>query len=83
MTHASVERQAPERRGSRKLALAGGVLYLMAFIFSIPAVFLYGPVLTDPAYILGVGADSQVLLGAVSTSSRPWRASASRLRSTR
>ena len=49
----------------RKLALAGGVLYLMTFIFSIPAVFLYGPVLSDPAYILSAGADSQVLLGAL------------------
>ncbi len=49
----------------RKLALAGGVLYLMTFIFSIPAVFLYGSVLTDPAYIVGPGADSQVLLGAL------------------
>ncbi len=49
----------------RKLALAGGVLYLMTFIFSIPAVFLYGPVLSDPAYILSPGADSQVLLGAL------------------
>ena len=51
--------------GWRKLALAGGVLYLMTFIFSIPAVFLYGPVLSDPAYILSAGADSQVLLGAL------------------
>ena len=49
----------------RKLALAGGVLYLMTFIFSIPAVLLYGPVLSDPAYIVGAGADSQVLLGAL------------------
>jgi hypothetical protein len=49
----------------RKLAFAGGVLYLMTFIFSIPAVFLYGPVLSDPAYILNAGADSQVLLGAL------------------
>ena len=49
----------------RKLALAGGVLYLMTFIFSIPAVLLYGPVLSDPAYILSAGADSQVLLGAL------------------
>lgn len=49
----------------RKFALAGGVLYLMTFIFSIPAVFLYGPVLSDPAYIVGAGADSQVLLGAL------------------
>jgi hypothetical protein len=49
----------------RKLALTGGLLYLMTFIFSIPAVFLYGPVLSDPAYILSAGADSQVLLGAL------------------
>ena len=49
----------------RKLALAGGIAYLMTFIFSIPAVFLYGPVLSDPAYILSAGADSQVLLGAL------------------
>jgi hypothetical protein len=51
--------------GWRKLSLAGGVLYLMTFIFSIPAVFLYGPVLSDPAYIVSAGADSQVLLGAL------------------
>src|SRR3954468_18389705 len=49
----------------RKLALAGGVLYLMTFIFSIPALVLYGPVLSDPAYILSAGADSRVLLGAL------------------
>jgi hypothetical protein len=47
----------------RTLSLAGGVLYLMTFIFSIPAVFLIGPVLDDPAYILSAGADRQVLLG--------------------
>ena len=49
----------------RQLALAGGIAYLMTFIFSIPAVFLYGPILSDPAYILSAGADSQVLLGAL------------------
>jgi len=48
----------------RTLALAGGVLYLMTFLFSIPAVFLLDPVLHDPNYIISVGADSQVLLGA-------------------
>jgi hypothetical protein len=48
----------------RKHALAGGVLYLMTFVFSIPAVFLLQPVLTDPSYIAGAGADGQVLLGA-------------------
>jgi hypothetical protein len=51
--------------GWRNLSLAGGVLYLMTFIFSIPAVLLYGPVLSDPAYIVSAGADSQVLLGAL------------------
>jgi hypothetical protein len=48
----------------RKLALAGGVLYLMTFLFSIPAVFLLDPVLHNPDYIVSAGADSQVLLGA-------------------
>ena len=47
----------------RKLALAGGVLYLITIVFSIPAVFLQGPVLTDPGYIAGAGADRQVLFG--------------------
>jgi hypothetical protein len=36
----------------------------MTFAFSIPAVFLLQPVLTDPNYIVSAGADSQVLLGA-------------------
>jgi len=48
----------------RKLALAGGVLYLMTFAFSIPAVFLLDPVLHNPSYIVGAGADGQALLGA-------------------
>ena len=36
----------------------------MTFLASIPAVFLMGPVLTDPTYVLGAGADNQVTLGA-------------------
>ena len=52
------------RRGSwRTLSLAGGVLYLMTFVFSIPAVFLLEPILSNPNYIVSTGADSQVLLG--------------------
>jgi len=47
----------------RRTAFAGGILYLMTFIFSIAAVFLLGPVLTDPTYIVSAGVDSQVLLG--------------------
>ena len=44
----------------RKTALAGGALYLITFFTSIPARILYGPVLSDPNYILGAGADTQV-----------------------
>lgn len=50
---------------TRRLALAGGVFYLLTFAFSIPAYFLYEPVLTDAAYIVGGGgADTRVILGA-------------------
>lgn len=51
---------------ARRLALASGVFYLLTFAFSIPAYFLYEPVLTDPAYIVGSGgADTRIILGAV------------------
>ena len=51
---------------TRRLALASGVFYLLTFVFSIPAYFLYEPVLTDHAYIIGSGgADTRVILGAL------------------
>ena len=51
---------------ARKLALAAGVFYLLTFIFSIPAFFLYEPVLTDSAYIVGSGgSDTRIILGAI------------------
>ena len=51
---------------TRRLALAAGVFYLLTFIFSIPAYFLYEPVLTDPGYIVGSGgADTRIILGAI------------------
>jgi hypothetical protein len=46
---------------TRRLALAAGVFYLLTFATSIPAFFLYEPVLTDP--IRG-GNDTLVTLGA-------------------
>ncbi|MFV2073790.1 MAG: DUF4386 domain-containing protein [Thermoanaerobaculales bacterium] len=49
----------------RKTALVAGVLYLITFISSIPAVFLLDPVLTNPNYIISAGADTQVLWGAL------------------
>ena len=51
---------------TRRLAFAAGVFYLLTFIFSIPAYFLYEPVLTDPGYIVGSGgADTRIILGAI------------------
>jgi hypothetical protein len=49
----------------RKTALVAGILYLITFASSIPAVFLQDPVLTDPNYILGTGPDGWVRLGAL------------------
>jgi hypothetical protein len=41
-----------------------GVLFLITFVTSIPALALYQPVLDDPAgYIAGGGEDSQIYLG--------------------
>src|SRR3954468_5270216 len=48
----------------RKTALVAGLLYMLTFASSIPAVFLLNPVLTDPNYIVGPGADTQVITGA-------------------
>ena len=48
----------------RRTARLAGALYLLTFASSIPALLLLGPVLDDPRYVLGPGADSRVLLGA-------------------
>ena len=43
-----------------------GVLYLMTFITSIPALWFYKPVLDDPVgYIASAGHDKRVLFGVV------------------
>jgi hypothetical protein len=50
----------------RKISLVTGVLFIITFIASIPAAFvLYAPVLDDPNYIVGAGADTSVSLGAL------------------
>lgn len=48
----------------RKTALAAGILYLLTFI-SIPRLVLYGPLLTDPNYVLSSGSDTGILWAAV------------------
>lgn len=56
----STERQALPRR----TALAAGVLFLITFVTSIPALALFQPVLDDPAgYISGAGEDNRIYLG--------------------
>jgi hypothetical protein len=47
------------------IARVTGVLFVITFITSIPAVFVFfAPVLDDPRYILGAGADTSVTFGA-------------------
>jgi hypothetical protein len=48
----------------QKIARVTGVLFLITFITAIPAFFFYVPVLDDPRYIVGAGADTSVSLGA-------------------
>jgi hypothetical protein len=48
----------------RKTALAVGVLFILTFITSIAGAISYGPVLSDPHYITGPGADTRVFFGA-------------------
>jgi hypothetical protein len=48
----------------RTIALVTGIFFVITYITSILALFLYGPVLNDPNYIIGAGADTRVLWGA-------------------
>src|SRR4028119_2104102 len=50
----------------QKIARVTGVLFVITYITSIPAAFfLYPPVLDNPNYIVGAGADTSVRLGAL------------------
>jgi hypothetical protein len=50
---------------TRKIALVAGVLFIVTFITSIPALWAFQPVLDDPAgYIAGAGSDNRIFLGA-------------------
>jgi hypothetical protein len=50
---------------ARRTALAAGVLFIITFISAIGGALLYGPVLSDPGYVSGAGADTRVFLGAL------------------
>lgn len=46
-------------------SLIAGVLFLLTFVSAIVGAALYSPVLTDPEYVLGPGADGAVIAGAL------------------
>ena len=51
---------------TRKISLAFGVLYVITFVTSIPALALYQPVLDDPiGYVASGGSDNQIYFGAL------------------
>jgi hypothetical protein len=54
----------PAMTSLRRTAIAAGVLYLLSFV-SIPTLFLYTQVLTDPNYVAGPGPDTPILVGAL------------------
>ena len=50
---------------SRRIARTFGALYLITFATSIPALWLFQPVLDDPAgYVAGAGHDNRIIFGA-------------------
>jgi hypothetical protein len=61
MTRTRTARMSPLRR----TALVAGVLYLVTFITSIPALALYDGVLNDPGFVHGAGSGEPVAWGAL------------------
>ena len=59
---APAARRAPAD-STRKTSFVAGMLYLITFAASIPAVALLSPVLNNPDYIISAGADTRVLWG--------------------
>lgn len=50
---------------TRRIALLGGIAYLVTFVAAIPALPLLEPVTDHADYVLGAGADNQVILGGI------------------
>jgi hypothetical protein len=48
----------------RRIALYTGLFWVITYITSIPALFLFDPVLNHPGYIVGAGDDNRIFLGA-------------------
>jgi len=65
ITTPSARQRIVEASADRKTALVAGVLYLVTFIGSIPALPLYHDILKDRNHILHGGSDTGVLWGAL------------------
>lgn len=50
---------------TRRTSFYFGLWFIATFVFSIPALLLYDPVLNDADYILGSGADNRIAAGAL------------------
>src|ERR1043165_4543138 len=57
--------QSKQERSPRDIARITGVLWIITFVTSIPALLLYGPLLNDTNFILGSGGgDVRIFTGA-------------------
>jgi hypothetical protein len=63
-SHAVPSTRRPPLPSHRRRSLTAGVLYLLTFV-SIPTLFLYNQVKTDPEFVTGAGGDTFVVLGGV------------------
>ena len=63
---AAADQPGVDVTSNRRISLAAGVFFIITFITSIPALYLFQPVLDDPAgYIAGSGADNtRIFVGA-------------------
>lgn len=50
---------------TRRAMLATGILFILTFVTSIPALWFYSPVIDHPDYVLGGGHDARVTIGAL------------------
>ena len=50
---------------TRRIAFVAGVLFIITFVTSIPALLLYAPVLDHANYMVGAGDDTRIALGAL------------------
>lgn len=50
---------------TRRTSLIFGLFFAGTFLFSIPALFFYAPVLHDTGYILGEAFDTRISMGAL------------------